>query len=289
MSEQPFNQPLEDEISLKEIIDFLLESWKVMALSGIVGGFLAAGNAFVTPSKYQATAAIQVAKVAGNDVETPSILVEKLKIPTYFSIASHSDCNVMNTFEPGLVIVKNLMPTLSKTSPIISFSYKDESSEKAQKCLESVVNDIRNNQNLLAKPTIDAKKKQLLDLRGKLDSSERVLKLLTNKNSNFDISDSKFSASTLLLSLTFNKENEIEGLRSQINYLEIELMEPQTKETSLTAPIYAPKKKVSNNIVLSLLGGLMVGLFLGLLLMIGKRAFTAIKLRMNNQLMGQTE
>ena len=40
MSEQSFNQSLEDEISLKDIIDFLVESWKVIALSGIFWGFI---------------------------------------------------------------------------------------------------------------------------------------------------------------------------------------------------------------------------------------------------------
>jgi uncharacterized protein involved in exopolysaccharide biosynthesis len=277
MSEQSFNQPLEDEISLKDIIVFLSESWKAIALSGIVGGLLATGYAFITPPKYQATANIQVARVAGLDVEAPSTLVVKLKMPMYYSTESYLACNVMDKIEPGEMIVKNLKPILSKTAPIIFFSYEEESREDAQKCIESVLNDIRRNQNLLAKPILESKKNQLSNLKQKLDDAERLVKILPNKNSSFDFSDSKFSASTLLLATTLSKENEIKDLRAQINDLEISLTEPQTKETFLTTPIYAPMQKVWPKRSMILMGGLAAGLFIGLLFMIGKRSWHACK------------
>ncbi len=40
MSEQSFNTIPEDEISLKDIIDFLAESWKIIVLGGVAGGLL---------------------------------------------------------------------------------------------------------------------------------------------------------------------------------------------------------------------------------------------------------
>lgn len=44
--------------------------------------------------------------------------------------------------------------------------------------------------------------------------------------------------------MTLNKENEIKDLHTQVNDLEVSLTEPQTRETFLAAPIYAPKQKV---------------------------------------------
>lgn len=288
MSEKSFNQPPEDEISIKDIIDFLMESWKTIALSGLIGGLSAVGYAFITPPKYQATANIQVAKVAGSDVESPSTLLDKLKMPMYYSTESYTACNVMDMIEPGEVISKNLKPVLSKSSPIISFYYIEDSPAAAQKCLESILNDVRKSQNLLAKPIIEIKKNQLENLRKKLDAAERLVKILPIKNSNFDFSDQKFSASTLLLATTLSKENEIEGLRYQINDLEILLTDPQTKEAFLTTPIYAPKQKVSPNRTQILIVGVMAGLFLGLLWMMVTRFYGTSNLTNQHKRLGSS-
>lgn len=276
MSEQSLNQSLE-EISLKDIIDFLYESWKAIVLSGIVGGLFATGYAFVIPTVYQATANIQVARVANSDVEAPTILVEKLKMPMYYSQESYSACNVTSVIESGELIVKNLNPTLSKNAPIISLSYKAATLEDAQKCIESVLNDVRNNQNLLANQILENKKYKLMNLKKNLDTAERFIKNLPNKNIGIDYSDSNFSASTSLLTATLSKENELIYLRTQINDLEIQLSEPQTRGTFLVTPIYAKKQKISPQRSQILIGGVIAGIFLGLVLAMGLRAYRSYK------------
>lgn len=277
MSEQSFNTISEDEISIKDIIDFLAESWKVIVLGGVAGGLMGLGYGLIAPAKYQATANIQVAKVAGTDVEAPALLVEKLKMPMYYSQKTYVACNVMDKLEPGEVIAKTLKPALAKTAPIITISYREESREDAQKCLESVLDDVRSNQGHLAKPIFESKANQLLNLRLKLESAEKIVKILPKNNAGYDFSDSKFSAATLLLATTLTKENEIKDLRTAINDLEIALVEPQTKEAFLTTPIYAPQQKVSPKRTMILVGGLAAGLFIGLLLMMVKRFYGAYK------------
>jgi uncharacterized protein involved in exopolysaccharide biosynthesis len=264
---------LEDEISLLDIVDFFRESWKQILVSGIVGGTLGVGYALISPSIYQATANIQVSKVAGSDVETPSVLVEKLKMPMYYTQSTFTACNVMDRSEPGDAIAKGLKPTLSKNAPIISITYKEKSTEDAKKCLEGVLSDIRTNQNILAKPILETKNNQLANLKQKLESAEKILKILSTKNPNFDFSDSKFSASTLLLATTLNKENEVKDLRTQIGDLEIALAEPQTKEASLTTPIHAPSARVEpNRSRIVLLGGI-VGGVLAIAYLLGRRVW----------------
>jgi len=269
---------LEDEISLLEIVDFFRESWKQILVSGIVGGTLGVGYALISPSIYQATANIQVAKVAGSDVETPSVLVEKLKMPMYYTQSTFTACNVMKRAEPGDTIAKGLKPTLSKNAPIISFTYKEKSTEDAKKCLEGVLNDIRTNQNILAKPILESRNNQLANLKQKLGSAEKISKILSTKNPNFDFSDSKFSASSLLLATTLNKENEVKDLRTQISDLEIALAEPQTKEAFLTTPIYAPSARVEpKRTRIVLLGGIAGGV-LAIAYLVGRRVWLKIKI-----------
>lgn len=271
MSVQSFNQPLEDEVSLKDIIDFLSESWKAIALSGIVGGLFAAGYAFISPPKYQATANIQVAKIAGADVEPPSTLIEKLKTPNYFSKKVHLACNVVDNKEPSALIAKSIKVQLAKTSPIIGISVEGSSPEKASRCLDSLLDDIRINQDLLANPVYEAKAKQLMLLREKLDSIQKMLKSFPAKNLNFDFTDSKFSANTLLFATKLGKEDEVKQLQMRVVELEAELANPLTRGMILIAPVYAPHQKISPNEIKIFMAGLFSGLFFGLLMLVIRR------------------
>jgi hypothetical protein len=278
MSKQPFNTMSEDEISLKDIIDFLIESWKKIVLGGIAGGLLGLGYLVIAPAKYQATASIQVAKVAGIDVEAPALLVEKLKMPMYYSQKTYVACNLMDKHESGEVIAKTLKPILTKSAPIITISYREKSREGAQKCLESVLDDVRSNQSLLAKPIFESKANQLLNLKLKLESAEKLVKILDKNNFSYDFSDSKFSASALLLATTISKESEIKDLRATISDLEITLVEPLTKETFLVTPIYAPHFRESSTSPTVLAASFFGGLFLALIFMMGQRGYRAYKL-----------
>jgi LPS O-antigen subunit length determinant protein (WzzB/FepE family) len=204
MSEQAFNTISEDEISLKDIIDFLVESWKTILLGGVLGGLLGLGYAAIAPVKFQATASIQVAKVAGEDVEAPALLLEKLKMPMYYSQKTYVACNVMEKLEPGEVIVKIIKPTLLKPASIITISYQDVSPEDAKKCLEGIVDDVRIKQGLLYKQIFENKNHRLVNLRLQLESNKRVLKALPKQNDEFDFSDAKFSALSFLFAKTLS-------------------------------------------------------------------------------------
>jgi uncharacterized protein involved in exopolysaccharide biosynthesis len=278
MSEQSFNKSLANEISLKDTIIFFLESWKLIAICGVVGGLLATVYAFVLPAKYMAIANIQVAKVAGADIETPGALLEKIKMPMYYTATSYSACNMMDNIESGESIAKNINPVLLKAAPIIKISYISDSPEDATRCIDGIFSEIRRSQNLLANPILEIKKSQLTVLKKKLDDVEKVIKILPNKNLNLDFSDSNFSSYNIFLSVRLIKENEIKELRTQINELEISLAEPYTKDAFLTTPIYASRYKVSPKRSLILMIGLVVGLFLGALFTISKRSWLALKI-----------
>lgn len=266
-----------DELSISEIVDFFRESWQIIALGGLVGGVIGLSFALITPSMYQATAYIQVAKVANSEVEASNILLEKLKMSMYYSQTTFNECKLENVKEPGGVIAKALKPALVKGAPIINISYKEKNIDDARKCLESVLNDIRVNQNAIAKPILEQKNNQLANLKQKLESAEQITKILSSKKPNFDFSDSKFSASTLLLATTLGKENEVKDLRTQINDLEIALAEPQTKETYLTTPINAPNIRVEPKRSLIVFGSIISGVFLAIGFLVLRRGLAKAK------------
>jgi uncharacterized protein involved in exopolysaccharide biosynthesis len=250
------HQDSEAEISMLELVSFFYENWGKILAGGIIGSSLGMGYIFIAPLKYQAIANIQVSKVAGTDVEPPNVLVEKLKMPMYYTQNTFLACNVIELEAPGEAIAKELKPTLSKNAPIISIAYKGKSIESSKNCLESVLNNIRVNQNEISKPMLESRINQLNNLKQKLESAENISKILSAKNTSFNFSDSKFSASTLLLATILNKENEVKDLRTQINEMEILLSEPQTKGAFLTTAVYAPITPVNKRELIVLLGGI---------------------------------
>ncbi len=285
MSKQSPNIVLENEITIWDILDFVIESWKIIAVTSLVGGLLGLGYGAILPPEYQATANIQVAKVSGSDVEQPSLLLEKLKLPEYYSQKTHIACELVENQNPGELLAKRLSPKLAKTLSMVVISYKAGSPEIVEKCLDSVINDIRINQGLLAKPIIENKKKDLVGLREQLKSSELILNILPKTNMSFDFSDSNFHTSSLLLNMIVNKGNEIKDLKRLINDLEVKLIEPQTKEALLITPIYAFKQKSFFSVFKVFVKGLIAGLFFGIIVRICQKAYQTHNASRKNKLL----
>ncbi len=260
----------EDGISLADIVDFAQKSWKTVALWSAIGLIGGAGYAFVATPKYLATANIQTAKVAGTDVEAPALLVEKLKLSTYYSKATFDACGLSDLAEPGVAIATALKPTLMKTAPIISISYKAKSEEAAIGCIDAVMADTRANQALIAKPTIEQKNIQLATLKQNLDGAEQMANLMPAKKQNFDFNDPKFSGASLLLATSLAKADEVKNLKAKISDLEIQLQEPQTKETYFTTPVYASPKPVEPKKLIVILGGLFGGAVLSVVYLLAR-------------------
>ena len=78
----------EDEISLTDILFFLQDSIGSVILSVLACVILGGAYYFSTPKLFEASATIQMAMATGNPVETPTVLLEKIKLPLYFSQAA---------------------------------------------------------------------------------------------------------------------------------------------------------------------------------------------------------
>lgn len=269
----------DDEISLIDIFKFLKDGWVLLFLTTVVGFFGGVGYVFIEPIKYQATANIQMATVADKAVESPDVLVEKLKLPLYFSEATINACDVGIQKTGGEYLTKSLNPNTNKNAPFVNISFEAKSAKVAKQCLAGVIEDIQSNQNILAKPVIDAKNNQLNMLKQKLVDSERFHNQLGVKSVSFDFSDPKFSASQLLIATVLMKDNEIKDLRYQITDLQAALEEPQTRTTHIVTPIYAPEQRVLPKRILIVISGMaaLAGLFFGILLLLLHRTWKHIK------------
>ena len=273
----------EDGLSLTDALQFIINGWKTIGRSAIIGLIVGISYVLLAPEKFQADVIIQGALVAGQSVESPAVTVEKLKQPTYYAQDTLTKCDVNNSATAFSSLAKDLKPALNKIAPVISLSYTAKSAELAKSCLESVITDIGKDQQRIAEPLIQMRKDQLANTQTKLALADETMKQLGGKRLNFDIPDQKFSASTVFYSIILSKQNEIADLRKSVETQTIELSAPQTQPASAATPIYAPSVRVSPKRSTAIVGAVFGGALLGILWLLAQRAWKKIRPQLSQQ------
>lgn len=275
MNEQ--NYIADDEISLLDIYEFLKDGWMTIAATTVLGGAIGVGTAFVLPEKFLASATIQPARVLGNDVENIAVLAEKMRSPTYYSQQTFIACDVADSTNPAQTLATALNPNVARNSAFVSVSFKSTNINTSVACLNAVLDDVKLNQNDIAQRQIALATATLNKEKEQLKLAETFVATLSDKTLTFDFKDTQFSASQLLLATLQSKQNEITNLRSSIQRTELLLSEPQTKSASFTTPIYSPSQKVEPKRSLIAVISVLAGGFIGLMLLVLRRAIKHIK------------
>jgi hypothetical protein len=278
-SQEPI-QAEEDEISLIDILNFLQASFSNVFKSLVV--FLLAGGTyyFSVPKMYQATANIEMATVAGQSVQTPANLLEKIKLPFYFSSLTLQTCGLDGGHIAQATFVDKIKPSMNKLTPMVSFVTQAPSPQEAKACLTAAIADISNNQDAIAKPLLQIKKQKLQQLIEKIKLNEEMGKTFLKPKGNSNASDEQLYATAVYMSFSFTNAYEINNLRSQISSLENELLAPQTLSVVLASPIYAPEVPVNKRPLFTLGFCLALGVFLGLLVTGVQRVLPKIRQQM---------
>ena len=269
MSDNHLNQAPENEISIKDIVDFLLESWKIILATGLVGLLGAAGFIVFTPSQYEATAQIQMAQIAPNNnsnplgvnVEDPNLLMARLKLPSSYTEDEIKACGLQDLKLPAesLANTAKLSP-VKGVSSIVELKIRLESKDQAVSCAQSLFENIRDSQNNIVKPYIEEAKALLTKYQARLAEAQSLV-------ARADKSGSALSAAYLA------NRDEVKFLTDESIRLNNLISAGDTRQAKLVAPIYAsdipvfPKKKIS------LLVGLLAGLFLGVLFVMVRKAW----------------
>lgn len=271
MNSESVKVDYEDEISLIDIALFIQSSYGSIVKSVVTTLVAGAGYYFYFPNNYEATANIQMAQVAGNSVESPSILLEKIKLPLYFSQPVWDACDTREDLTPSKKVAEKIKPLLNKSAPFIAFTVQAKSTQEAKECLTAVITEIQSKQAEIAKPILEQKKIQLEQLNEKLRLAEETSKVLAPTKLTENFPDSQFASRALILSTTLGNAREIKDLRNTINDIEVSLLEPHTKPTFLPTPIYAPEVATNKRPLFTVGICLVVGILIGLLITVIKR------------------
>lgn len=145
-------------------------------------------------------------------------------------------------------------------------------------------------------------KERLQIAKDKLNTAQNFVSKFENNTTRFNFNDERFSASTLLLSTILSKQNEIKDLQFQINELQMKvqsaitgredellniekqindaersLLAPTTEKAKFATAIYSPPTKVEPKRSIITLVSLIAGGFIGLLILLLRRAFISVR------------
>jgi len=222
-----------------------------------------------------------MATVAGVPVETPAVLLEKMKLPLYFSPATHQACGSDVGLSSQAKFVDKIKPSINKSTPTVSFVTQAPSTQDAKACLSAAIAEVSNKQDAIAKPLLQQKKQKLQQLSDQLKLTEEIGKIFPAPKGNKKLTDAQFSVRNLAMTLSIANTSEINNLRSQISTLEDALIAPQTHSVvSLASLFYVPEGSTNNRTAFILGLSWAMGVFLGLLVTGVERAASKIRRQM---------
>jgi hypothetical protein len=273
--EQHQLQAEDDGISLIDVLLFLKASVGNIVKSTLVCVLAGSAYYFSIPKMYEASATFEMATVAGKPVESPVVLLEKMKLSLYFSPATLQACGLGYDPNSRANLVDKIKPTVNKSAPMVSFVTQALSTQEAKACLNSAIADVSNNQEAIAKPLILQKKQKLQQLSERVKFIEEIGKTSNLPKGLNNETYAQFFALNSFLSTIVANATEISALRLQINALEHELLTSETYPLTLLSPVYASEAPTNKRPAFILVFFLALGFFLGLLvtglLRVGKR------------------
>lgn len=265
----------DDEVSIWIVIEHIKSGWRWLAVSILVGVAGAIGFVVVVPAQYEAIAIIQPATVGisatattitkGVEVESVAQTLERLKVATFYTDELTNACDVKTNVNSRQALATAMKPSLVKGNGLIQISYRAASPAIAEACVAGVVNQLAKVQAENAAPLIKTLEEQRQITKQQLDDAERFQNQIEKRVLTMDPSGAQFSQSMLLLSAALSKKEEISKLKKSYVEQSVQLSEPLTQPTKLFEPIYASDRAVFPKKGITVAGGLIGGLFAGLL------------------------
>lgn len=276
----------EDEISLLDFWERLREGWRIIVggtALGIGGAVLAI---LLIPPKYESSTTFQIAKVAGNIIESPEIVGARISTPA-FRLEVARKVGDEKLIERLTLDASNetwITTSMVKGTPIMVLTVKGHARDEARNLSAAVIEVLRLRHEQLGR---EMKAKIVTDIalnKEKLTVVEKELgELAKSATSILSVRDTQFAPVSLLTSMRAHKQSEVFNIRQQLSALELSLLPPITDMTKATEEPYIAVKPVSPKkgllLALGTTGGLMIGLLMVFIGGAWRRAKAARELR----------
>lgn len=266
----------DDEISLIDILHFLKNAWKTIAITALVGLTLSITYLAITPKQYEAVAQITMAQIgaANNNnninpldvnIEEPALLIARMSSPTSFTPQVIAACGLQDQSNAALALSKAIKFTIPKgVANVVELKTFGPSPQEAEQCNLAIFELIKTTQSQIVAPYI-AEAKIKLD-----DDIERLAKA-RDLVAKADKSGSVMGAAYL------STRDEIRYLLDEITALKNVVTYNQNRATRLVSPIYAGDMPIAPKQRNVLTAGLFGGLFSGLLIAMARTMIAKLK------------
>lgn len=249
-----------ETISFEYILLFLKQAWKTLLITASLGLLLGFTYFLMAPKKFEAVAFIKMAQISltnpanpfGTPVEDPASLIARMQMPTNYNAAVIASCNFQEVPQAAFQLSKSLKLTAPKgLINTVELRVLSESPEIARNCAQAVVDQIALLQLQFAKPFVEEAKIKLAQDNERIDAARKLI--IKADRGGSAMSAAYLSARDEITYFLTDREKMIDLINSA-----------EQRGTKLISPIYVPENPVSPKKAISLLVGLITGLFFGL-------------------------
>ncbi len=254
-----------DEINLADILAFLLDAWKIILGLGLAGALAAVGMLAATPAQYEAEAMLEMAQalsvgpngtVVKANIESPALLIERLKRPSSYTPEAIQGCSQAGAGLSGEAMAGLVMASSPRdVSVVAAIKVRRGTPALAEQCAKGLFEMIRRQQEGLLKPHRDELRSTLEGLQARLSENRSFV--------------SKAEKAGLYGMVYLARRDETMYLLQQID--ELQRLLARDEQARLVAPVYASPSKVAPRSSQILITGAFGGLIFGLLIALVRR------------------
>ena len=263
---QNIQPAFDDEISIADMIRFFYSHKKMILIFVIIGTLLGGLYGNFTAPVYKGSVLISPAKIAGVFVVNPKVTVTKLDMNSYYSKETFLNCNPDfykdKDKDIDCDISSMVKASVTKDGDLIQLQMQNKNKTVIKDCLNSMVDDIRTSQNIIADPLIQLKNNEMKLAEEKLKNAEEFKVKLNDKQiKELKTNGERFSVDLLYTNMILFNSKDIKETITEINKIKTDLSSEQTKQADKVLPINIEKKSFPSPKL-----GALIGLFLGLCL-----------------------
>jgi hypothetical protein len=257
-------------MSIADIIHFFKSHKKMILICVIIGTILGGLYGNFTAPVYKGSVLISPAKIAGVFVVNPKVTVTKLDMNSYYSKEMFLNCNPDfykdkdkdKDQDIDYDISSMVKASVTKDGDLIQLQMQNKNKTVIKDCLNSMVDDIRTSQNIIADPLIQLKNNEMKLAEEKLKNAEEFKVKLNDKQiKELKTNSERFSVDLLYTNMILFNSKDIKETITEINKIKTDLSSEQTKSADKVLPINIEKKSFPSPKL-----GALIGLFLGLCL-----------------------